>query len=150
MYLGFAVDHGIVLVTQDLSGVVALLPPDTPEPDEQFQTEVADLHGDRLIAVARAHTPAPPEGAWNLATLGVHPDNQGRGLGSALVRAGLAVVDEMNPPGVRVALETSDSRNVMIYERSGFVVTATTPVDDGLVVHSMLRDPGGGGVPTTG
>ena len=41
-------------------------------------------------AVARAQTPAFPAGAWNLATLGVHPDSQGKGLGSSLVRAGLA------------------------------------------------------------
>ncbi|WP_439029541.1 GNAT family N-acetyltransferase [Gordonia terrae] len=148
MYLGYAVDHGVVLVTQDLSGVIAMLPPDTPEPDEQFQAEVADLHGDRLAAVARAHTPAPPEGAWNLATLGVHPESQGNGIGSALVRAGLIVVDEKNPPRARVALETSDDRNVQIYQRAGFMVAATTPVDAGLVVHSMVRESGGDGLPT--
>ncbi|MFE0750502.1 GNAT family N-acetyltransferase [Gordonia sp. NPDC058843] len=150
MYLGYAFDHGIVLATQDLSGVIALLPPDAPEPDEQFHEAVARLHGDRLAAVAGAHTPAPPEGTWSLATLGVHPDSQGKGLGSALVRAGLGVVDETDPPGARVALETSDDRNVQIYERAGFMVTATTPVDAGLVVHSMLREPGGDGLSTTG
>lgn len=150
MYLGYAFDHGVVLVTTDRLGVIALLPPDVPEPDDRFQAEVAGLHGDRLAAFARAQTPAPPAGAWNLATLGVHPGRQGRGLGSSLVRAGLAVVDGRTPPGARVALETSDDRNVMIYERVGFVVTATTPVDTGLVVHLMLRDPGIDGSSTTG
>lgn len=150
MYLGYAFDHGVVLVTTDRCGVIALLPPDVPEPDGQFQAEAAALHGDRLAAVARAETPAHPAGAWNLATLGVHPDRQGKGLGSALVRAGLAAVDDRcPPPGACVALETSDDRNVMIYERAGFVVTATTPVDTGLVVHSMLRDPDGGGLSAT-
>ncbi len=150
MYLGYAFDHGVVLVTTDRRGVIALLPPDVPEPDGRFQTEVAGLHGDRLAAVARAQTPAFPAGAWNLATLGVHPDSQGKGLGSSLVRAGLAVVDSKTLAGARVALETSDDRNVMLYERAGFVVTATTPVDTGLVVHSMLRDPGADGSSTTG
>ncbi|AFR50067.1 GNAT family N-acetyltransferase [Gordonia sp. KTR9] len=150
MYLGYALDHGVVLVTTDRCGVIALLPPDVPAPDEQFQAEVADLHGDRLAAVTGAETPAPPAGAWHLVTLGVRPGSQGKGLGSSLVRAGLAVLDDKTPPGALVALETSDDRNVMIYERVGFVVTATTPVDTGLVVHSMLRDPGADGLSTTG
>ena len=54
MYLGYAFDHGVVLVTTDRCGVIALLPPDVPEPDGQFQAEAAALHGDRLAAVARA------------------------------------------------------------------------------------------------
>lgn len=66
MYLGYAFDHGVVLVTTDRCGVIALLPPDVPEPDGQFQAEAVALHGDRLAAVARAETPAHPVGAWNL------------------------------------------------------------------------------------
>jgi ribosomal protein S18 acetylase RimI-like enzyme len=135
MYLGYALEVGVVLVDDDLRGVVALLPPDAPAPSPEFQEQVADLHGTRLQAVAAVDIPAQPDGAWNLATVGVHPDSQGLGLGGALVRAGL------DASGGQVALETSDDRNVRLYERLGFAVTATTVIPDGPVVHSMCTPP---------
>jgi ribosomal protein S18 acetylase RimI-like enzyme len=131
MYLGYAHDVGVVLVDDNLRGVVALLPPDAPAPSPEFQERVAQLHGSRLEAVAAVDIPAQPDGTWNLATVGVHPASQGLGLGGALVRAGL------DAAGGQVALETSDDRNVRLYERMGFTVTATTVIPDGPVVHSM-------------
>lgn len=131
MYLGYALEVGVVLVDDGLRGVVALLPPQAPDPSPKFQERVAQLHGSRLAAVASAGIPPQPAVAWNLATVGVHPASQGLGLGAALVRAGL------DAAGGPVALETSDDRNVRLYERLGFSVTATTVVADGPVVHSM-------------
>lgn len=134
LYLGYALDEGIVLVDDELRAVIALLPPDAPEPAAQMQQQVAALHGDRLEVVAAADVPAQPDGAWNLATVGVRPDSQGAGLGGATVAAGLAAVGD-----AAVALETSDERNVRLYQRSGFAVTATTRIERGPVVYSMLR-----------
>lgn len=139
LYLGYGVERGVVLVSDDLRGVIALVPPGAAPPSAEMQDEVARLHGPRLAAVAQAETPAPPEHAWNLATLGVHPDRQGSGLGSALVQAGLAAADESIDGVASVALETSDGRNVRLYERAGFVVTATTAIEQGPTVYSMLR-----------
>jgi ribosomal protein S18 acetylase RimI-like enzyme len=138
MYLGYALDRGVVLVSDDLRGVIALLPPDASAPAADFQDEVARLHGQRLAAVAQVQTPPQPEKAWNLATLGVHPDSQGAGLGAAMIKAGLAAVDESRSAVASVALETSDERNVRLYERLGFSVTATTLIEQGPVVYSML------------
>ncbi|MDO3403080.1 GNAT family N-acetyltransferase [Mycolicibacterium neoaurum] len=138
LYLEFALQHGIVLVADEVRGVLALLPPDAPEPPPDFQQQVADLHGDRLEVLGQVDIPAQPENAWNLATLGVHPDSQGRGLGGALVEAGLAAVSTVDA-AAGTALETSDERNVRLYERSGFTVTATTSIPDGPVVYSMFR-----------
>lgn len=137
LYLGYALEEGVVLVSDQLRGVIALLPPTASPPTAEFQDRVARLHGRRLADVAGVATPAPPESAWNLATLGVHPDNQGEGLGAALVEAGLAAVDRSDTG--TVALETSDERNVRLYGRAGFVVTATTAVAQGPVVYSMVR-----------
>lgn len=138
LYLQFAHEHGIVLVADGARGVLALLPPDAPEPPPDFQQRVADLHGDRLEVLVQADIPAQPGGAWNLATLGVAPDHQGQGLGGALVDAGLAAVSAVDA-AAGTALETSDERNVRLYERSGFTVTATTSIPDGPVVYSMFR-----------
>ncbi|BBY62749.1 GNAT family N-acetyltransferase [Mycolicibacterium helvum] len=137
LYLGYALDQGVVLVSDNMHGVIALLPPAASPPTADFQEQVARLHGQRLAAVAQVETPTPPESAWSLATLGVHPRSQGEGLGSALVQTGLAVIDGLGASSV--ALETSDERNVRLYERAGFTVTVTTAIEQGPVVYSMFR-----------
>ncbi|WP_062137828.1 GNAT family N-acetyltransferase [Demequina aestuarii] len=136
LYLGHALQHGRVLVEQHVRAVAAVLPPDAPPPAPSTQDRIGALHGDRLGALAAIALPNPPERAWLLATVGVAPAHQGAGLGTALVEAGLRVVDER---GASIALETSDERNVRLYERCGFAVVATTKVPGGPVVHSMVR-----------
>lgn len=139
LYLAHALAHGMVLVDDDVHGVLALLPPDAPRPDADVQDRVAALHGDRLAGLASVALPARSPDAWELATLGVHPSHRGAGLGSALVVAALASAGSSAP----VALETSDARNVRLYERHGFVVTARTAVPRGPQVWSMERRPRG-------
>lgn len=58
------------------------------------------------------------------------------GLGSAVIAAGLQVLDR---DGAQVSLETSDDRNVRFYQRHGFSLDATISVPDGPLVHSMSR-----------
>lgn len=65
------------------------------------------------------HKARMPEPHWYLLVIGVDPELQGRGVGSALVRDGLAQADRNGHP---CYLETSDPRNVAFYERHGFVV----------------------------
>jgi ribosomal protein S18 acetylase RimI-like enzyme len=67
-------------------------------------------------ALARVH-PAEPHAY--LATLGVSPEEQGRGLGSALLERWLADVDV---DGVPAWLETDRERNLAFYRRAGFEV----------------------------
>ena len=138
IYLAHAVEHGLVLVDHAVRAVIAFVPPGAPEPGSAAMGRIVALHGDRLDAVTGAATPSPPTGAWELATLGVHPDHRGEGLGSRITTAGLDVVAELDP-GASVVLETSDERNVRLYERLGFRLTATTPTDGGPTVYSMLR-----------
>jgi ribosomal protein S18 acetylase RimI-like enzyme len=49
--------------------------------------------------------------------LGVHPDHQGRGFGSHLMRPVLERCDSERIPAY---LETDSERNVTLYERHGF------------------------------
>lgn len=138
LYLTHAVHHGLVLVGEDLAGVAAFLPPDCPEPDEALQREIADLLGDRVSAAFGTGAPAPPENSWHLATLGVAPARTGRGLGTAMLEEGLGRI--ASSPSPRVSLETSDIRNVALYERFGFVISHVTEINGGPVVYSMLRE----------
>ncbi|KAB2811577.1 GNAT family N-acetyltransferase [Pimelobacter simplex] len=138
LYLRHALAHGVVLVSDDVRAVAALLPAGAPAPGSAVQERVAALHGDRLPALLAAELPPRPAGAWDLATLGVHPDARGRGLGSTVVATALGHVAADDPAAV-VALETSDERNVRLYERHGFATTARTQVPDGPLVVSMVR-----------
>lgn len=78
--------------------------------------------------------------AWYLQLLAVAPDLHGCGVGSRLLRAGLARVDAERSTGY---LETSRLENVGLYERHGFVVEdpAATLVPDGPTHWLMSRPP---------
>ncbi len=120
IYLKHAHQHGFVGADADLSGVVAVLPPDAPDPGEEIIAQIVALHGERIERISTS-TLAPDPDAWSLETLGVRPDAQGHGLGGELVRFALL---EAGRRGARtIRLETSDERNVRLYERCGFRVT---------------------------
>jgi ribosomal protein S18 acetylase RimI-like enzyme len=75
--------------------------------------------------IHKRHAPGPH---WYLLAVGVDPELQGRGLGTALVQEGLARADQATLP---VYLETSDERNVAYYERHGFAVVESARLGSG-------------------
>jgi ribosomal protein S18 acetylase RimI-like enzyme len=62
----------------------------------------------------------PDEPVWYLETLGIQPNAQRRGVGTALLAAGLATVDADH---VACHLHTSDEANLAYYRRWGFELT---------------------------
>lgn len=58
---------------------------------------------------------------WRLTGLAVEPAEQGCGIGSALLRAGIERADE---DGLAVGLVTDNPRNLPFYGRHGFEVAA--------------------------
>lgn len=138
LYLGYAHEHGVVLVDDDTRGVVALLPRTAPPPTPAMQARITSLHGDRLADVGALPLPPVPDGWWTLETLGVDPSHRGRGLGLALVRAGLERVGDAG-----VALLTSNDENVRLYGRAGFAAVSTVQAPGGPPVHVLHRRPAG-------
>ncbi|WP_030662646.1 GNAT family N-acetyltransferase [Streptomyces rimosus] len=139
-------EHGRVWVADEGDAVAVWTTPETIGAGEVFSelgplfTEIA---GDRAENFAQAeammgpHRPTEP--VWFLGSVGVDPDRQGRGLGSAVIRPGLDTADEA---GVPAFLETSDERNVRFYEHLGFEVTAACVLPGGGPrTWSMLRKP---------
>jgi GNAT superfamily N-acetyltransferase len=79
----------------------------------------------------RQHVPMPH---FYLSALGVDPERQGEGIGTALMQPVLHRADREERP---CYLETATARNVLLYERQGFAVVEelTLPGTD---VHGWL------------
>ena len=76
---------------------------------------------------------------WHLPFLGVSPEHQGHGLGSALMRPILERCDRERIPAY---LEASTPRNRALYLRHGFVVLNEMRLPDGgPPLWRMWREP---------
>ncbi len=78
----------------------------------------------------------PPDPHWYLDVLGVDPDHEGQGVGSALLQHGLARSDASNRS---VFLDTLSQDSVRFYERHGFRVTAFFSLLGDLPIWTMVR-----------
>lgn len=117
-----------------LAGLVAAPPGGHPLPPPPLARRLLALwvHGWRAahrwveaFEALQYHHPLEPH--WYLGTLGVDPPQQGRGIGTALLRRWLRRVDE---GGASVYLETDRERNVPWYQREGFSVVRPIRVLD--------------------
>ncbi len=95
----------------------------------------------RLRTVAKAmstlekrHRHHAPEPHFYLSALGVEPDRQGEGIGTALLRP---ILDRCDRNGIPAYLETATARNVLLYERLGFDVVEELTLPD-TDVHGWL------------
>jgi ribosomal protein S18 acetylase RimI-like enzyme len=76
---------------------------------------------------AAVHQEALSEPHYYLFALGVRPDQQGRGVGTSLIKPTLErATIEARP----IYLETQSPENVGLYERLGFAVVSDTPVPE--------------------
>jgi GNAT superfamily N-acetyltransferase len=80
----------------------------------------------------------PREDHWYLPIVGVVPEWQGRGLGTALMRP---ILDRCDREGIPAYLEASTPRNRVCYERQGFVARQEIHIPDGTPMWLMWRDP---------
>ena len=87
----------------------------------------------------KAHPMHPKH--WYLYAIGARVESQGRGLGSALLRE---VLDKIDATGEPAYLESSNIRNVPLYERHGFAVVEEMQIaGGGPSMWRMWRDPAG-------
>ncbi|MFE7631123.1 GNAT family N-acetyltransferase [Kocuria sp. NPDC057446] len=130
LYLRHAgLSYGMVWTVPDHTAVAAFLPSPTPDLPSAVLEQVTHAHGDRLAALLEAEelvAARRPAHDWVLATVGVAPTAQGRGLGRTVVSAGLEAIDRQ---GGTCLLETSNPQNLPFYRRLGFAIEAvvTTP-----------------------
>jgi GNAT superfamily N-acetyltransferase len=140
---GGAFARGSAYIAGDYAGAALWLPPDA-QPDEKalvalFERSVAkprlkDVF-DLLEQMGGYH---PSEPHWYLPLMGVDPSKQGSGYGSALMRYALAECDRTSSPAY---LESTNSRNVPLYERHGFELLGTIQAGSSPPLFPMLRKP---------
>ncbi|GAA3857888.1 GNAT family N-acetyltransferase [Streptomyces lacrimifluminis] len=115
---------------------------DAEQGDDAAQLrEAVDPDNERVELIGRLTAGIHPSGRAHeyLWMIGVAPDSQGRGLGTALVQQ---VLDRCDREGVAAYLEASNARSRMLYERLGFDLLGQ-PLDlpDGPRMWPMWREP---------
>ncbi|MBI5106204.1 MAG: GNAT family N-acetyltransferase [Solirubrobacterales bacterium] len=142
-YAELSLDLGELWISEDAAAVAAWLPsarfPDVAARLAEEAPRLRALAGGRVVAweaaerIANAHALEEPH--WFLASVGVRPERQGQGLGTAVLAPVLDVLD------VPAALETSTPGNVGFYARLGFAVRAEAAVPGGPRVWFLVRRP---------
>lgn len=137
---GRGLDHGTAFLTEDSAAASLWLPPGVDPDLETMLGVLADVPEDRGAVLGevgeqiRAFHPEGPH--WYLAAVGVDPARQGEGLGSAMVKEGLRRCDA---GGLPAYLESSNPRNIPLYERHGFEVIGVIQPGDYPPLYPMLR-----------
>ncbi|WP_394430538.1 GNAT family N-acetyltransferase [Streptomyces sp. SGAir0957] len=100
-----------------------------------------DPDNERVEQIARLTEAAHPTGRAHayLWMIGVKPERQGEGLGTALMAP---VLERCDREGLPAYLEASNARSRALYERLGFVFTGTAvDLPDGPSLWPMWREP---------
>jgi GNAT superfamily N-acetyltransferase len=146
---GFALrDDTASLALRDDTASVALRGDTSPARDSESDYEFLgafDEAGDRLLGYACFGATPATDGTWDLYWLAVDPVAQGRGIGSALVRA---VEQKLLDRGARLLVVETSSRpdyegTRRFYARSGYTEAARVrdfyaPADDRIVLTTRL------------
>lgn len=140
---GKAFDEGSAWCVEGYAGAALWLPPGA-EPDSEALEELLETHAPAHIRsdmngvfdqMAVYH---PTEPHWYLPLIAVDPARQGQGHGSALLREGLERCDR---DGLLAYLESSNPRNITLYQRHGFEVMGTIQVGSSPPLTPMSRKP---------
>jgi ribosomal protein S18 acetylase RimI-like enzyme len=140
---GKAFAHGSAYYVDGYAGAALWLPPGV-HPDEDalsalLQRTVSEKVQQDVFGVfeqmGRYH---PSERHWYLPLIGVDPPQQGRGYGSALMGHALSPCDRDHMPAY---LESSNPKNIPLYERHGFELLGTIQVGTSPPIFPMLRKP---------
>jgi ribosomal protein S18 acetylase RimI-like enzyme len=138
---GAAFLHGGAHCSEDGAGVGLWLPPNV-HPDEETSVKVLDSQvpaanrGDLFAVFEQMAHYHPAEPHWYLPVIGVDPAHQGRGYGGALMKHALEQCDRDHAPAY---LESSNPRNISLYQRHGFDALGTIQVGASPPVVPMLR-----------
>ena len=139
---GKAFDHGTAYYVDGFFGAALWLPPGI-HPDEEalgehMQRTISEsILEDAFSVLEQMGDCHPTDPHWYLPLLAVDPVHQGNGYGSTLLKDAIAKFDT---DGMTAYLESSNPRNISLYERHGFEII--TEIQAGTTqVIPMVRKP---------
>ena len=140
---GRAFEHGSAYVTQGGRAAALWLPPGV-EPDEAEMGAIMEaslrpeIAGDIGVIQKGMNEHHPVQPHWYLPLIAADPNWIGQGLGTQLMKHALRRCDE---EGVAAYLESSNPRNISLYERHGFKIVGKIQSGSSPVLTPMLRPP---------
>lgn len=140
---GAAFGKGTAHRTDGGAGVALWLPPGVePDGEAMGALMLSTLKGPALMEggpiMQQMMDFHPHEPHWYLPLIGIDPQHQGRGLGGTLLDHALALADR---DGVPAYLESSNPRNIGLYERHGFEQLGRIQNGSSPTLVPMLRKP---------
>jgi GNAT superfamily N-acetyltransferase len=142
-FAGGSIEAGCAHYGAGFDGAALWLPPGA-EPDEDAlgahleQTTRGADQAALFAVLEEMGSYHPREPHWYLPLIGVRPEAQGQGLGGALLRHTLQHCDRDRLPAY---LESSNPRNVPLYQRHGFELLGTIQKGSSPPILPMLRRP---------
>jgi ribosomal protein S18 acetylase RimI-like enzyme len=143
LFGGRAFETETAYYTKNFSAAALWLAPGT-SPDEAAlaalvqNTVSRDLQDEVFALLEQMGELHPAEPHWYLPLIGVDPTQQNKGFGSMLMQHALAVCDREELPAY---LESSNLRNVTLYQRHGFELAGTIQVGSSPPMFPMRRAP---------
>lgn len=138
---GSAFRNGTAYISNDLTGAALWLPPGAKSDEESLMKLFGENTDDNIkedmqVIFEQMEKFHPTEPHWYLPMIGVDPAHQGAGVGSALMTEALKAVDR---DGTIAYLESSNPRNITLYQRYGFEVIGEIQSGSSPVLRPMLR-----------
>jgi ribosomal protein S18 acetylase RimI-like enzyme len=145
MFGGRAFEHGGAYYIDGHVGGALWLPPgvhpDGDGLDDLFLKSLTKGLHDTLVEIfGQMASYHPSEPHWHLTMIGVDPLECNKGHGSALLEAGLAPCDSARETAY---LESTNPRNIPLYQRFGFALLGTIEVGNYPPIFPMIRRPKG-------
>jgi ribosomal protein S18 acetylase RimI-like enzyme len=140
---GKAFGHDSAHCVEGFAGAALWLPPGV-RPDEDTlstlmqRTGSAEFRKDGAAVFDQMGRHHPSEPHWYLPIIGVDPVHQGKGYGGALMKHALIACDRDH---TLAYLESSNPKNIPLYERHGFKLMGTIQVGSSPQIFPMLRTP---------
>ncbi|MCM5679963.1 GNAT family N-acetyltransferase [Schlegelella sp. S2-27] len=140
---GQAFAQGSAFYVDGHAGAALWLPPDVRPDDEALialllRTGSPQVQKDGAAVFEQMGRHHPQEPHWYLPFLGVDPLHQGKGYGAALMQHTLTLCDRDH---ALAYLESSNPKNIPLYERHGFELLGTIQVGTSPPIFPMRRRP---------
>ncbi len=140
---GGSIEAGSAYITENFEGAALWFPPGYGPDEEKFEKFLEATANKAVLedgfrvfeSMGEYH---PDEACWYLPLIAVDPAHQGAGFGAELMKHALKRCDDDGLPSY---LESTNPRNISLYERFGFEIMGEIQFGSSPVITPMLRTP---------